>query len=154
MAFLISRRLAGDWVARRAGGRLDALVSGVDAEGWRFVALVRLVPLVPFNLLNYALGLARIGTLPYVLASAVAMLPGVAAYSWLGHAGGAALAGEAPALRTALIGLGLLAVLALAARLARRLRMIRSQAVAVPDRRSGTQRRPNSRSMSESFSST
>src|SRR6516225_3148754 len=60
LAFLVARYVAGDWVARRAGGLLKRLIDGVDAEGWRFVAFVRLVPLFPFNLSNYLLGLTRI----------------------------------------------------------------------------------------------
>ena len=59
-AFLLARTVAREWVARHVGGRLRRLVEGVTAEGWRFVALMRLVPLVPFNLLNYALGLTGI----------------------------------------------------------------------------------------------
>ena len=58
-AFLLARIAAGEWVARRAVGRLRRLMEGVTAE-WRFVALMRLVPLVPFNLLNYARGLTGI----------------------------------------------------------------------------------------------
>src|SRR5215467_10485123 len=54
-AFLVGRYLAGDWVRRRAGARLERLIAGVEAEGWRFIAFVRLVPLFPFNLSNYAL---------------------------------------------------------------------------------------------------
>ena len=57
LAFLIARYLAAGWVQARAGGLLGRLVRGVAAEGWRFVAFTRLVPLFPFNLLNYALGL-------------------------------------------------------------------------------------------------
>jgi uncharacterized membrane protein YdjX (TVP38/TMEM64 family) len=38
---------------------LARLIAGVEAEGWRFVAFVRLVPLFPFNLVNYALGLTH-----------------------------------------------------------------------------------------------
>lgn len=60
LSFLAARYIAADWVARRAGGRLGQLIAGVEAEGWRFIAFVRLVPLFPFNLLNYALGLTRI----------------------------------------------------------------------------------------------
>ncbi|MDH3981127.1 MAG: TVP38/TMEM64 family protein, partial [Gammaproteobacteria bacterium] len=56
LAFLIARYLASDWVAEKTGGRVKQLISGVEGEGWRFVAFVRLVPLFPFNLLNYALG--------------------------------------------------------------------------------------------------
>ncbi|MEQ8344134.1 MAG: TVP38/TMEM64 family protein [Sneathiellaceae bacterium] len=122
LAFLIARYLAGDWVARRAGGRLRRLIGGVEAEGWRFVAFVRLVPLFPFNLTNYALGLTRIGFLAYVATSFVAMAPGAIAYAWLGHAGREALAGDASAIRYGLLALGLLAAIAFAPRLLRRLR--------------------------------
>ena len=52
LAFLIARYIAADWVSRRAGGLLKRLIDGVDAEGWRFVGFVRLVPLFPFNLSN------------------------------------------------------------------------------------------------------
>ena len=68
-AFLVGRYLAGNWVRRRAGPRLARLIAGVEAEGWRFVAFVRLVPLFPFNLTNYALGLTRIPLTNYILAS-------------------------------------------------------------------------------------
>lgn len=122
LAFLIARHLGADWVARRAGPRLQSLNDGVSAEGWRFVAFVRLVPLFPFNLLNYALGLTRIPFLAYVLASWVFMLPGALAYTWLGHAGREALVGGEGMIRNLLIALALLAAVAFLPRLARRLR--------------------------------
>ena len=52
LAFLIARYLAADWVADKTGGRVKQLINGVEAEGWRFVAFVRLVPLFPFNLIS------------------------------------------------------------------------------------------------------
>jgi uncharacterized membrane protein YdjX (TVP38/TMEM64 family)/rhodanese-related sulfurtransferase len=122
LAFLAARYLASDWVARKTAGRLRQLVEGVEAEGWRFVALMRLVPLVPFNLLNYALGLTRIRLTHYTLATLVCMAPGAAAYAWLGHAGRQAAAGDAEALRYGLLGLGLLALMAFLPRLIRRLK--------------------------------
>jgi len=122
LAFLVARYLAADRVARKAGGRLGRLIAGVEAEGWRFVALVRLVPLFPFNLSNYALGLTRIPLGPYVLASLVCMAPGTIAYTWLGHAGREALAGDAAAVRYGVPGLGLLVAIAFLPRLLRRLR--------------------------------
>jgi uncharacterized membrane protein YdjX (TVP38/TMEM64 family) len=120
LAFVVARYLAGDWVTRRTGGRLQQIIKGVEAEGWRFVVLVRLVPLIPFNLANYALGLTRISLVEYALATAVAMVPGTAAYAWLGHAGRGALAGDADALRYGLLGLAVLAVIAFLPRLVRR----------------------------------
>ena len=122
VAFLLARTVAGEWVARRVGGRLRRLVDGVTTEGWRFVALMRLVPLVPFNLLNYALGLTGISLTAYVLTSAICMLPGAIAYTWLGYAGRSAASGDATALRYALFGLGVLAMIAFMPRLFHRLR--------------------------------
>jgi uncharacterized membrane protein YdjX (TVP38/TMEM64 family) len=108
LSFLAARYIAADFVVRRAGPRLRALVEGVEAEGWRFVAFVRLVPLFPFNLLNYALGLTRIRIAEYVIASAVCMLPGGFAYTYLGYAGREAAAHGAGAIRNILLAAGLL----------------------------------------------
>ena len=121
-AFLVARYGLADWTRRRAGPRLDQLIAGAEAEGWRFVAFVRLVPLFPFNLTNYALGLTRISLTHYVLASFVTMMPGTLAYTWLGHAGREALAGDRAALQYGLIALALLAAVAFLPRLVRRLR--------------------------------
>ena len=69
LVFLAARYLASDWVVATAGGRLKQLAEGVEAEGWRFIAFVRLVALFPFNLVNYGLGLTRVRLLDYSLAS-------------------------------------------------------------------------------------
>lgn len=122
LAFLIARYLAAGWVTQRTGGRMKQLVDGVEQEGWRFVAFVRLVPLFPFNLLNYALGLTRIRFWHYVLASYIFMLPGATAYTWLGYAGREALTGGEGMIRNILIALALLASVAFLPRLIKRLR--------------------------------
>jgi len=122
LAFLVARYMAGDWVERKAGGFLKRLIAGVDAEGWRFVAFVRLVPLFPFNLSNYVLGLTRIPFHHYVIATLVCMAPGSVAYTWLGHAGRGALTGEADTVRYGLLALGLLAAIALLPRFIGRMR--------------------------------
>ncbi|MFQ5918053.1 MAG: TVP38/TMEM64 family protein, partial [Candidatus Binatia bacterium] len=95
LAFLIGRYLAGDWVENKAKGIMKRLKDGVEKEGWRFVAFTRLVPLFPFNVLNYAFGLTKIRFFHYVVASFFCMLPGAAAYTFIGYAGReAALGGE------------------------------------------------------------
>jgi uncharacterized membrane protein YdjX (TVP38/TMEM64 family)/rhodanese-related sulfurtransferase len=121
-AFLVARYIVGDWVARKAGGLLKRVVDGVDAEGWRFVAFVRLVPLFPFNLSNYVLGLTRISLYHYVIATFICMAPGALAYTWLGYAGRSALTGEVDTVRYGLLALGLLAAIALLPRLIERMR--------------------------------
>lgn len=122
LAFLAARYIASDWVARKSAGRLKQVITGVEAEGWRFVALTRLVPLFPFNLLNYALGLTRIRLAHYVLATLICMAPGAAAYTWLGYAGREAAAGSRSALNYGLAGLALLALVAFLPSLLRHLR--------------------------------
>lgn len=122
LAFLTARYLAGDWASRKAGGSLMKLVSGVEAEGWRFVAFVRLVPLFPFNLTNYAFGLTKIGFLPYMITSLICMAPGAVAYTWLGYAGREAMVGNGSAIQYGLLALGLLAAIAFLPRLFSRLK--------------------------------
>ena len=125
-AFLLARYLAETWasgnVEKRSGGRLHQLKQGVEGEGWRFVAFVRLVPLFPFNLLNYALGLTRIPFLHYLIATWLFMLPGAIAYTYLGYAGREAVAGGEGLIQKALLGLGLIAVMAFLPRIVGRLR--------------------------------
>ncbi len=122
LAFLIARYLGADWVTRRASTRLARLNDGVSAEGWRFVAFVRLVPVFPFNLLNYALGLTRIPFVAYLLATWIFMLPGAFAYTWLGHVGREALSGGEGLIRNVLIAIALLAAVAFLPRLISKLR--------------------------------
>ena len=121
-AFLLSRYLASDWVEQKTGGRLKQLKEGVEAEGWRFVAFVRLVPLFPFNLLNYALGMTRIRFLHYLLATYICMLPGALAYTYLGYVGREAVAGGEGLIQKGLLALALLAVVAFVPRLISRFR--------------------------------
>lgn len=98
------------------------LKSGVEAEGWRFVAFVRLVPLFPFNVLNYALGLTRIKLSHYVLTSYLCMLPGAIAYTYLGYAGREAISGSEGMMQKGLLALGLLAAVMFLPRLIGHLR--------------------------------
>ncbi|MBB71855.1 MAG: TVP38/TMEM64 family protein [Legionellales bacterium] len=123
IAFFIARYVASDWVAAKTGGRLGQLLKGVEDEGWKFVAIVRLVPLIPFNLLNYALGLTKINPLAYIIASIIFMLPGAFAYTYLGSLGETVIHGEAQTIVTRVsIAIGLLIILACIPWLVKRLR--------------------------------
>lgn len=122
LAFLIARYLAADWITRKASGKLQQMIEGVENEGWRFVAFVRLVPVFPFNLLNYALGLTRIRLWHYVLASYLCMLPGALAYTYLGYAGREAVAGGAGMIQNGLLALGLVVLVAFLPRWVKRWR--------------------------------
>jgi len=98
-AFLIARHLARSAIEKRIAGnaRFAAIDRAVGSQGLRLVFLLRLSPVFPFNLLNYALGLTRVKFSDYLLAS-FGMLPGTLLYVYYGRLAGdvAALAGGAP----------------------------------------------------------
>lgn len=82
LAFLVARHMGREWVEGflKQGSRWRELDGRVETQGWKIVAITRLIPLFPFNLLNYAFGLTRIKFTHYVAASFVFMLPGITAY--------------------------------------------------------------------------
>lgn len=88
-AFLIGRYLARDKIAKRFGQhpKFTAIDRAVGEGGWKIVAMLRLSPVVPFNVQNYLYGLTAIRFWPAVLASWVAMLPGTFMYVYLGYVG-------------------------------------------------------------------
>jgi len=129
-AFLIARYVARDMVEKRLGAnlRVAAIDRAVAAQGLRIVFLLRLSPVFPFVLLNYALGLTRVRLSDYALAS-FGMIPGTILYVYYGKLAGdvAALgSGQAPARDTAyyvLTAVGLVATIGattLVTRIARR----------------------------------
>jgi uncharacterized membrane protein YdjX (TVP38/TMEM64 family) len=85
-AFLLGRTLLRDWAVRKTQGspQLRAIERAVDREGFKLVLLLRLSPVIPFNVLNYALSLSNVRLATYVVASAVGMLPATALYVYLG----------------------------------------------------------------------
>lgn len=81
LAFLIARYLGRDWVAGKIRGtNLGKLDEEVERQGWKIVAFTRLIPLFPFNLLNYAFGLTKIKFSHYAITSFIGMLPACIAY--------------------------------------------------------------------------
>jgi len=119
LAFLVSRYLARSAIERKIEGKpkFVAIDRAVEAEGLKIVFLLRLTPAVPFNLLNYALGLTRVRFADYAIAS-VGMLPGTLLYVYSGKLAGdvAALAGDPSVARGSayysVLALGLVATLA------------------------------------------
>jgi uncharacterized membrane protein YdjX (TVP38/TMEM64 family) len=122
LAFFVARYIARDWVEARAGRRTKGIIQSVDADGWKFVAFVRLVPIFPYNVVNYLLGLTRIPFHHYMLATIVFMAPATVVYTWIGHASRQAIAGDTDNLRYGLLALGLVAVLLVLPRIYKKLR--------------------------------
>jgi uncharacterized membrane protein YdjX (TVP38/TMEM64 family) len=117
-AFLIARYVARASIERRLrdDGRFRAIDRAVADEGLKIVTLLRLSPVFPFNLLNYALGLTGVRFGDYFVAC-LGMLPGTLMYVYLGALGGdvAAAAAEGNTRSNAewgLLALGLVATVA------------------------------------------
>lgn len=96
LAFLIGRYLARGWVANQIEGnpKFQAIDQAIAHEGFKIVALTRLSPVFPFNLLNYGLGVTQVSLKDYVLGF-VGMIPGTVMYVYIGSlVGSLAMIGE------------------------------------------------------------
>lgn len=99
LAFLIGRYLARSRIEEsfKGNARFRAIDEAIGRQGWKIIGLLRLSPLIPFNVSNYFYGVTKVGFWPYVLASAGGMIPGTLLYVYLGAAGKAGLSGGAKA---------------------------------------------------------
>ncbi len=88
-AFLVSRYAARPFVERKLAdnSHYQRTQSAIKEQGGRIVLLLRLSPLLPFNALNYALGISKVGIVPFVLGS-VGMIPGTILYVYYGKLAG------------------------------------------------------------------
>lgn len=130
-AFALARTVARGAVERRilANPRFAAIDRAIAKDGRKIAFLLRLSPVIPFTLLNYALGLTRIGFADYAIAC-IAMLPGTLLYVYIGSlvgdlaavaAGSAASEGEGLQRAFKLVGLAVTAVVTvMITRIARR----------------------------------
>ncbi len=108
LAFLGSRYLLRDWVQRRYGERLGPVHRGLERDGAYYLFTLRLVPLVPYFLINLGMGLTRMRVRTFALVSWLGMLPGTFLYV---NAGTALAAVDEPGDILSLEVLGALALL-------------------------------------------
>ncbi|MGE0862942.1 MAG: TVP38/TMEM64 family protein [Vicinamibacterales bacterium] len=86
VAFLLGRTVLRDWIRTRMHRypKARALDTAIGRNSFKLILLLRLSPVIPFNVLNYALGLTEAKVGRYVVASFVGMLPGTWLYVYLG----------------------------------------------------------------------
>ncbi|MDB4886799.1 MAG: conserved rane protein of unknown function [Gemmatimonadetes bacterium] len=99
-AYLLARSLGLDAVRRLVGRRAGRLDAVADAYGFVTVLRLRLLPVVPFNVLNFGAGLAGIPFRDYALGTALGLIPGTLVYTYFADA---LLAGAGGARRSALV---------------------------------------------------
>jgi uncharacterized membrane protein YdjX (TVP38/TMEM64 family) len=97
LAFLVARFIARDKIEAIAKGneKFRNIDSAIGKRGAKLIFLLRLSPVIPFNLSNYFYGLTGVKFWPYVLASWIGMMPGTFLYVYIGTAGKAAVAAAA-----------------------------------------------------------
>ena len=118
--FLLARYLGGDLAERASWSRTAALLERAGNGGWRMVAVLRLVPIIPHSLTNFALGLTRIGLGPYMVGSFLGQLPMTIAYVDLAAAGGRIAGGRTDWILPVAIGAVALLISAVVPRLWKR----------------------------------
>ena len=123
--FLIARSAAGDTLRAKAGPFLASMADGFRKDAFNYLLFLRLVPAFPFWAVNLAPALLGMKLVPYVIATAIGILPGTTVFSLFGAGLGDVFdkGGEvslksvlSPTLIGALVGLGLLALLPIALR--------------------------------------
>ena len=97
LAFLVARFIARDKIEAMATGneKFRNIDSAIGKQGAKLIFLLRLSPVIPFNLSNYFYGLTGVKFWPYVLASWIGMMPGTFLYVYIGTAGKAAVSAAA-----------------------------------------------------------
>lgn len=86
VASLIGRHLGRAQLQEPLSRRGARFEQWLDTRGFLALLCARLVPIIPFNLLNYTAGVAGIPTRSYVIATAVGIVPGTIACTALGSA--------------------------------------------------------------------
>ena len=97
LAFLVARFIARQKIEAMAkeNEKFQRLDRAIGEQGAKLVFLLRLSPVIPFNLSNYFYGLTGVKFWPYVLASWIGMMPGTFLYVYIGAAGKAAVSAAA-----------------------------------------------------------
>ncbi len=97
LAFLVARFIARDKIEAmaRRNTKFQRIDNAIGQQGAKLIFLLRLSPVIPFNLSNYFYGLTRVRFWPYVLASWIGMMPGTFLYVYIGTAGKAAVSAAA-----------------------------------------------------------
>lgn len=80
LAFLISRFLLGSWVQKNYGHKLQSINRGIEKQGAFYLFTLRLIPVVPFFMINLLMGLTTFSTRTFFWISQLGMLAGTAVY--------------------------------------------------------------------------
>ncbi len=85
LAFGISRYFGKEAVQRWFGQRLGKVEQITEGKGFQTILILRLIPLIPFDAINYGAGLSKVSFRDYAIATSLGILPAAFAFNNLGH---------------------------------------------------------------------
>lgn len=84
-AFLVARYLLHDWVEAKFGSKLNPIQEGIAKNAFSYLLTARLIPFVPFFVINMVSGLTRVSLATYVTATAIGIIPGSFVFAYAGR---------------------------------------------------------------------
>ncbi|MEQ4480778.1 TVP38/TMEM64 family protein [Cohnella silvisoli] len=84
LSFLVARRIGGGFFRGKEDPRLAKIERAMEKRGFMMVLLLRIAPFVPFDLVSYAAGVARVPLRAFLPATVIGTLPGTFAYNFIG----------------------------------------------------------------------
>jgi uncharacterized membrane protein YdjX (TVP38/TMEM64 family) len=84
-AFMVARRFGADAVDELSGHRIRVVQDWIAQRGFLAVLYARILPAMPFNLVNYAAGLTRVRLVAFAAATAIGCAP--RAFAWVALGG-------------------------------------------------------------------
>jgi len=84
LSFLLARKIGGSFFRGEEDPRLEKIERAMERKGFMMVLLLRIAPFVPFDLVSYAAGVARVPLRAFLPATIIGTLPGTFAYNFLG----------------------------------------------------------------------
>jgi len=113
LAFLSARYLLGNWIQHRYAKQLIIFNEEIARHGSNYLIVLRIIPVLPFFIVNYLSGMTKISTKKFVLITSLSMIPGSVVYTFAGQELGTLRSPEDAFSFKFLIAFGLLALFAL-----------------------------------------
>lgn len=85
LAFYSARHLMGNWLQQRYRNQLIKFNEVIDRRGYYYLLLLRIVPVLPFFLVNYLAGITRIPFRIFMLTLLIAVIPGAVVFTFAGR---------------------------------------------------------------------
>lgn len=85
IAFLSARYLVGNWIQQRYAKQLTMFNKEIARHGLNYLIVLKIIPVLPFFIVNYLSGMTKISTKKFVLITSLSMIPGSVVYTFAGQ---------------------------------------------------------------------